>query len=70
VTESALSPRDVDLQRQVTLLELVDRILEKGAVLRGQLVLAVADVDLVKVDLNLLLAAAETLESTRGGGAG
>ncbi len=51
-----------DLQRQVTLLDLVDRIIDKGAVVRGQVVLAVADVDLVKLDLNLLLASVEALE--------
>ena len=50
-----------DLQRQVTLLDLVDRIIDKGAVVRGQIVLTVADVDLVKLDLNLLLASVETL---------
>lgn len=55
--------RNADLERQVTLLDLVDRILEKGAVVRGQVVLAVADVDLVKLDLNLLLASVETLEA-------
>jgi gas vesicle structural protein len=54
-----------DLQRQVTLLDLVDRILDRGAVVRGQVVLAVADVDLVKLDLNLLLASVETLEGRR-----
>lgn len=53
--------RAADLQRQVTLLDLVDRILEKGAVVRGQVVLSVADVDLVKLDLNLLLASVEAL---------
>lgn len=51
-----------DLQRQVTLLDLVDRVIDKGAVVRGQVVLAVADVDLVKLDLNLLLASVEALE--------
>lgn len=50
-----------DLQRQVTLLDLVDRIIDKGTVVRGQVVLAVADVDLVKLDLSLLLGAVETL---------
>ena len=50
-----------DLERQVTLLDLVDRILDRGAVIRGQLVLSVADVDLVKLDLSLLLASVETL---------
>lgn len=53
-----------DLQRQVTLLDLVDRIIDKGAVVRGQVVLAVADVDLVKLDLNLLLASVEALEES------
>ena len=51
-----------DLQRQVTLLDLVDRIVEKGAVVRGQVVLSVADVDLVKLDLNLLLASVDALQ--------
>ena len=50
-----------DLQRQVTLLDLVDRVVEKGAVVRGQVVLSVADVDLVKLDLNLLLASVDAL---------
>lgn len=54
-----------DLQRQVTLLDLVDRVIDKGAVVRGQVVLAVADVDLVKLDLNLLLASVEALEERR-----
>lgn len=55
-----------DLQRQVTLLDLVDRIVHKGAVVRGQVVLSVADVDLVELDLNLLLAAVETRAGVRG----
>ena len=54
--------RDVDLQRQVTLLDLLDRMLEKGVVLRGQLVLSVAEVDLVKLDLSVLLGAVDTWE--------
>jgi hypothetical protein len=54
--------REVDLQRQVTLLDLLDRMLEKGVVLRGQLVLAIAEVELVKLDLNVLLGAVDTWE--------
>lgn len=53
--------RQADLNRQVTLLELVDRILETGVFVRGQLILAVAEVDLVKVDLRVLLGAVDTL---------
>jgi hypothetical protein len=56
--------REVDLQRQVTLLDLLDRVLEKGVVVRGQLVLAIAEVDLVKLDLTVLLGAVETWEKS------
>lgn len=56
------APVSADLERQVSLLDLVDRILEKGTVVRGQVVLAVADVDLVKLDLNLLLASVDALQ--------
>jgi hypothetical protein len=55
--------RPRSLQEQVTLLDLVDRVLNKGVVLTGDLTLAVADVDLVYVGLRVLLASVATLES-------
>ena len=50
------------LQHQVTLLELVDRVLNKGVVVSGDITLAVADVDLVYVGLRVLLASVGTIE--------
>jgi gas vesicle structural protein len=50
------------LQEQVTLLELVDRVLNKGVVLSGDITLSVADVDLVYVGLRVLLSSVSTLE--------
>jgi gas vesicle structural protein len=50
------------LREQLTLLDLVDRVLNKGVVLSGDLTLAVADVDLVYVGLRVLLASIPTLE--------
>jgi gas vesicle structural protein len=50
------------LQERVTLLELVDRVLNKGVVLSGDVTLAVADVDLVYVGLRVLLSSVGTLE--------
>ena len=50
------------LRYQVTLVELVDRVLNKGVVLTGDITLAVADVDLVYVGLRVLLASVGTLE--------
>jgi len=42
-----------------TLLDVVDNLLNKGVVLNGELVLALADVDLVYLKLSLLLSAAD-----------
>jgi gas vesicle structural protein len=50
------------LQHEVTLLELVDRVLNKGVVLTGDITLSVADVDLVYVGLRVLLSSVATLE--------
>jgi hypothetical protein len=50
------------LQQQVTLIELVDRVLNKGVVLSGDITLSVADVDLVYVGLRVLLSSVGTLE--------
>jgi hypothetical protein len=50
------------LEQQITLLELVDRVLNKGVVLSGDITLSVADVDLVYVGLRVLLASVGTLE--------
>ena len=52
-TSSRLHPREV------TLLDLLDRLLACGVVLRGEITLAAAGIDLVDIDLGLLLAATE-----------
>ncbi len=50
------------LAQEIALLELVDRVLNKGVVLTGDITLSVAGVDLVYVGLRVLLASVETLE--------
>ena len=52
----------VPLEQQVTLLELVDRVLNKGVVLSGDITLSVAGVDLVYLSLRVLLASAASLD--------
>jgi hypothetical protein len=42
--------------RQLTLLDLLDRLLAGGVVVRGQIMLAAADIDLVELDLGLMIA--------------
>jgi hypothetical protein len=53
------------LEQQVTLVELVDRVLNKGVVLTGDVMLSVAGVDLVYVGLRVLLASVGTLEQLK-----
>ena len=56
---------DLPLAEQVTLIELVDRVLNKGVVIAGDITLAVADVDLVYLGLRVLLTSAATLDRLR-----
>ena len=60
------SSLDRPLEQQITLLELVDRVLNKGVVLSGDITLSVADVDLVYVGLRVLLASVGTMERLQG----
>jgi gas vesicle structural protein len=46
----------------VTLLELVDRLVDKGVVLHGDITLAVADIDLIYVGLRALISSVSALE--------
>jgi gas vesicle structural protein len=53
-------------QYEVTLVELVDRVLNRGVVISGDITLSVAGVDLVYVGLRVLLASAGTLDRLAG----
>jgi hypothetical protein len=48
-----------------TLLELVDRLLNKGVVLTGEATISVAGVDLIYLGLNVVLTAVETLQKSQ-----
>ena len=49
-------------QRDVALIDLVDRLLGGGVVIAGDITLAVADVDLVYVSLRALVSSVATAE--------
>jgi hypothetical protein len=53
---------EVVAQRDVTLVDLIDRLLAGGVVLVGDITLSVADVDLVHVGLQLLVRSVEDAE--------
>jgi gas vesicle structural protein len=52
--------------REVSLLDLIDRLLDGGVVIHGDITLAVADVDLLYVGLRAMVASVETIERELG----
>ncbi|WP_129629551.1 gas vesicle protein [Candidatus Oscillochloris fontis] len=52
--------------RELTLLDLLDRILDKGVVIQGDIMLSVADVDLVYLGLRVILTSVDNIELMRG----
>jgi hypothetical protein len=52
-----IDDHDIDAlaQREIALVDLLDRLLAGGVVLAGDLTLRIADVDLVRIDLNALI---------------
>jgi hypothetical protein len=61
-----VSADDIFGEERLELAEVLSHLLDKGVVLRGEVMLAVADIDLVRLDLGLLLTAVENVIS-RGG---
>lgn len=56
----------VTKSKDVTLLEILDRVLDKGVSISGDIVISVADVDLIYIGLKVLLSSVETMERLRG----
>lgn len=51
--------------KDVSLLEVLDRVLDKGVVVAGDLTISVADVDLIYLGLRVLLCSVETMNNLR-----
>jgi hypothetical protein len=62
--KSALARRRHD--REIALVDLIDRLLDGGVVIHGDITLAVADVDLLYVGLRALVASVETIQEKTG----
>lgn len=52
--------------KDVTLLEILDRVLDKGVIVSGDIVISIADVDLIYIGLKVMLSSVETMERLRG----
>ena len=55
--------------KEVTLLELLDRVIDHGVVLAGDITISVADVDLIYLGLRVMLTSVERAEQLRAGSA-
>jgi len=55
------------IEERVTLIDALDKVLEKGAVLDGELAIRVADVDLIFIGLKLLITSISRSEELRSG---
>lgn len=62
-----ISPRSAVTSRDRTLVELVDRVLDRGCVIEGELWLTVADIDLVYLGLKAVLSTPERVTRRAGG---
>jgi hypothetical protein len=51
--------------REITLLDLVDRAIDHGVILAGDITIAVADIDLIYLGLQVLLASVERVQEPR-----
>ena len=55
----------IDKSKDITILELLDRVLNKGVILTGDIVISVADIDLVYVGVKLMLSSVETMNQLK-----
>ena len=52
----------IDQSKDITILEILDRVLNKGVVITGAIVISVANIDLVYLGLKLILTSVETMQ--------
>ena len=55
-----------DADDELSLLETLDHVLDRGLVIAGDVVISVADIDLIYVGVNLLLGSVETVNEVLG----
>jgi gas vesicle structural protein len=57
---------EIDEDEELSLLETLDHVLDRGLVIAGEVRIAVADVDLIFLGLNVLLGSVETVDRVLG----
>jgi hypothetical protein len=62
-SQKNITTEQIARNQRVSLLELLDRLLDKGVMVKGEILLSVADIDLVYLNLGLLLSSVKTIEN-------
>lgn len=57
---------ELEADDELSLLETLDHVLDRGLVIAGEVTIAVADIDLVYLGLNVLLGSVETVDRVLG----
>jgi len=57
---------EITKSKDVALVEVLDKVLDKGAVVAGDIVISVGDIDLVYIGLKVMISSVETMERLRG----
>lgn len=57
-------PLDPSLEQEIALVEVLNRVLDRGAVISGEVTISIAGIDLVELGLHVYLASALTAERT------
>lgn len=65
--ENIVTPGRPPIEERTTLVDALDKVLEKGAVVDGEIVIRVADVDLIFVGLKLLITSISRAERLKQG---
>ena len=59
--DSSLEPNEDEIEdRQLVLGDLLNHVLDKGVVISGDVIISIADIDLLSVDLKLVLSSVQT----------
>jgi Gas vesicle protein len=67
VTSPRQAPRPAIRTERIALVDLLDRVLAGGVVVSGEVTLAIADVDMVRVSLRALVTSASALTRAANG---
>ena len=56
---------EIDESEQLVLSDLINRVLDKGVMIKSHITISVADIDLIELDLNLLISSVSAMRTKK-----